>query len=188
MLVVFVSACTDFGLPGETTMSTSALLILPVQSSAPNPLAVFMTFRNDRTTTRQLLHPDAFNTPFLALTFRAGSLVSVGGTPLGSSDSLRVAVQPEPGVYGFSLSPNDAVFSQSVPPSVRLTYAQYGNLTVHSQSTQYANAIEYGNALRLWYEVTPGRWRRVSGSGPDGLDAVSGPIDQPGTYIVAAPR
>jgi hypothetical protein len=183
-LALVFSACTDLGLPDGGIVSTADLVILPLQSTAPAPATGSFVVLNDRTVVRQILHQDAFNTPFLELRFPGGSIVQAGGTPIGPSDSVTVVAQPASGRYGFTLSPDNLEFNAGTLPSVRFFYGQYGDLSVSSGA--FDTVGDYADALALWYEVTPGRWERVAGSGPDGIDAVLGSLAQPGTYMVAA--
>ncbi len=185
-LALVFSACTDLGLPDGGVVGTADLFILPLQSTAPAPATGTFVVLNDRTVVRQIIHQDAFNTPFLELRFPGGSIVQVGGTPIGPSDSVTVVAQPAGGTYGVRLSPGDLEFDSSALPSVRFFYGQYGDLNVSSGA--FDSPGDYADALALWYEVTPGRWERVAGSGPDGIDAVLGSLAQPGTYLVAAVR
>ena len=135
-----------------------------------------------------MLHPDAFNTPYVVLTFPRGSLASLDGTSLGAGDSVTIVIQPGVGLYGFTLSPQGLAFAAADLPSARVSYGQYGDLSVAGQSSAYDSPLDYAAALGLWFEVSPGRWRPVAGSGTSGLDAVEGSLGEPGTYWVAAPR
>ena len=97
-----------------------------------------------------------------------------------------MVAQPTSGTYGVTLSPGDLEFDPDVLPSARFLYGQYGDLSVSSGA--FDSPGDYAEALALWYEVTPGRWERVEGSGADGIDAVRGLLARPGTYMVAAAR
>jgi hypothetical protein len=182
-----MAACGDLDFLGDTTLPTADLLTLPLTSSAPMaPTATFFVF-NDRVTTRRLLHPDAFNSLYLEVRFTTGSLASLNGNPLGPSDSVRVTLDPEPGGFGVTVSPNGLAFAAGARPTATFVFAAYGDISVANGSS-YSSPVAYAQALAIWYEVTPGRWRRVSGSGYTGNDAVAGTLADPGTYLVAAPR
>ncbi len=181
-------ACGDLDLTDDTTVSTQELLILATQASAPAvPQSSFFVF-NAGTTVRRLLHSDASNTLYLELRFPSGSLASLNGQPLGAADSVLATAQPRAGGYGLVLSPTGLEFMSTLRPSTTFSFALYGDLGVADGSATYATRSEYAAALALWFEITPGRWRRVSGSGFDGSDGVTGNIAEPGTYVVAAPR
>lgn len=181
-------ACGDLGPPGGETVPTADLLLLPLAAGAPAPASASFWVRNDRLRERQLTHPDDFNTPYLELSVPPGTLASLDGVPLAVGDSVLVAVQPWPGAYGLTLSPAGLAFTLDATPTVTFFYGVYGDLGVADGSPHYATRADYAAALGLWYEVTPGRWRATRSSGPAGADAVGGPIDNPGTYVLAALR
>ncbi len=180
-------ACSDLGPVEDTTLSTQELLVLSTQASTPSVSQSSFLVPNNATTVRRLLHADAFNTLYVELRFPSGSLRSVNDQPVAADDSVAVTAQPRSGAYGLVLSPNGMEFT-SARPAVTFSFALYGDLAVADNSATYASRSEYANALALWFEITPGRWRRVSGSGFDGADAVTGTIAEPGSYVVAAPR
>ncbi len=188
VLLAGVTACGDLTTPGERTLPTAELLPLALQTTAPAPITTSFVVANDRPTVRQVLHPDAFNTPYVVLTFPGGSLASLDGTSLGAGDSVTIVIRPEVGLYGFTLSPQGLTFAAADLPSARVSYGQYGDLSVAGQSSAYDSPLDYAGALSLWFEISPGRWLRVAGSGTSGLDAVEGSLGEPGTYWVAAPR
>ena len=86
-------------------------LPLAFQTTAPAPITTSFVVANDRPTVRQVLHPDAFNTPYVVLTFPGGSLASLDGTSLGPGDSVTIVIRPEVGLYGFTLSPRGLTFA-----------------------------------------------------------------------------
>lgn len=181
------AACGDLAPTGEPTLSTEELLILPTQASAPAVTQSSFYLSNARATVRLLLHNDAFNTLYLELRAPTGSLSSLNDQPLAPDDSVVITVQPRSGGYGLVLSPNGLEFT-AARPTATFSFALYGDLALADGSAAYASRSEYADALALWFEITPGRWRRVSDSGLDGADAVTGRLAQPGTYAVAAPR
>ncbi len=181
------AACGDLGPVDDPTLSTRELLVLPTQAGAPAVSQSSFFVPNNATTVRRLLHADAFNTLYLELRFPNGSLRSLNDQPVAADDSVAVTVQPRSGAYGLVLSPNGMEFT-SARPAATFSFALYGDLAVADNSATYASRSEYANALALWFEITPGRWRRVIGSGFDGGDAVAGAVAEPGTYVVAAPR
>ncbi len=181
-----VTACGDLGLTGDTTLPTADLLILPVTPTAPSvPTASFFV-ANDRVTTRRLHHSGGLEL-YLQVQFPMGSLETLNGNPVGAGDSVRITLDPEPGRFGVTLSPNGVAFAASARPIAEFSFAAYGDISIANGSS-YSSPFAYAQALALWYEITPGRWRRVSGSGFTGSDAVRGTLNEPGTYLVAAPR
>jgi hypothetical protein len=180
-------ACGDLGPVEDATLSTQELLVLPTQAGTPAVSQSSFFVPNNATTVRRLLHADASNTFYLELRFPSGSLRSMNDQPVAADDSVLVTAQPRSGAYGLVLSPSGMEFT-SARPAATFSFARYGDLSVADGSATYASRSEYADALALWFEITPGRWRRVSGSAFDGADAVTGPIAEPGTYVVAAPR
>ncbi len=180
-------ACGDLGPVEDTTLSTQELLLLATQAGTPAVSQSSFFVPNDATTVRRLLHADAFNTLYLELRFPSGALRSLNDQPVAADDSVLVTAQPRSGAYGLVLSPNRMEFT-SARPAATFSFALYGDLAVADGSTSYASRSAYADALALWFEITPGRWRRVTGSGFDGGDAVTGQIAESGTYVVAAPR
>lgn len=187
-VILLAGACSDLDLIGDTTVPTAELLILALQSTAPTVQEGSFSVPNSAVTVRRLLHSDAFNTLYLEVRFPEVALASLNGQPLTADDTVLVTAQPRAGGYGLTLSPQGLEFAGTATPSVTLSYARYGDLSVADGSDTYATRTDYESAPAIWFEVTPGLWRRVEGSGPDGADAVSGPVEEPGTYAVAAPR
>lgn len=159
-----------------------------MQATAPAVPASSFFAHNSRLTTERLLHSDPANTLFMQLNVPAGTLSSLNGVPLTLQDSVLLTVQPTAGIYGFTLSPSGLAFTLGEVPTARVSFAVYGDFTVVNDSPSYESAGQYAAALQFWFEVTPGRWRPVTSSRLSGADAVEGPIDQPGIYVVAALR
>jgi hypothetical protein len=151
------------------------------------PPSAFFAY-NSRLITERLLHNDPANTLFLQLNVPAGTLSSLNGVPLALQDSVLMTVEPATGIYGFTVSPSGLTFTLSQVPTARVSFALYGDFSVVDDSPTYGSAGEYAAALQFWFEVTPGRWRPVTASRLSGADAVDGPIDEVGVYVIAAPR
>lgn len=181
-----LAACSDLTVPG-TSLSTSDLIILRQQAGAPSPGSATFYVSNARQVARSLRHSDGSLTLFAELQFPAGSLASLDGAPLGSNDSVRVTVDAEPGIYGLRISPPGLRFSVSARPSLRFSYARYGDLSVAAGSSRYPNPDAYAGALEIWREVGLERWSSAGGAGNPGTDIRSS-IAESGHYVVAAPR
>jgi hypothetical protein len=187
LLAAITLSCGE-EISGPTTVATGDLLILAMQATAPTvPPSSFFAY-NSRLTTERLLHSDPANTLFMQLNVPARVLSSLNGVPLTLQDSVLLTIQPTAGIYGFTLSPSGLAFTLGEVPTARVSFAVYGDFTVVDDSPSYESAGQYAAALQFWFEVTPGRWRPVTSSRLSGTDAVEGPIDEPGIYIVAAPR
>lgn len=188
MASTLLAACSDLTLPGEDLLITSELLPLALSDQAPAPQATTFWVSNSRPTVRRITHSDQFNTPFLEVDFPENSLASLGGAPLGASDSVLITVDPRPGSYGFSLSPDNLTFSSNAEPTVTFFFGLYGDASVATSSTTYSAPADYVAALDIWYEATIGLWRVANSSTTVGPDVVSAHLTLSGNYVLAAPR
>ena len=184
-----MTACEDVLAPLES-VPLSDLLILALQSGAPAAPTDSRWIRAGEPTTQviSLQHADDFNTLFAEVRFPSGSLRALNGTPLTSSDSVLVTVQPMAGRYGVTLSPSGLEFSGTAAPTVRFAYGRYGDFTVADGSPTYADPTDYAAALDVWREATLSRWQVAAASGPTGTDAIGASVGAPGGFLVAAPR
>ncbi len=185
MLALLLAACEDLTVPGGG-IATSDLLILPISSSAPPLASASFYVSNARTTTRNLIHNDGFNTLFARVEFPSGSLGSLDGTTLGLGDSVLVTLSAEAGRYGIQVTPEGLRFASLGKPLLTFSYARYGDLSV-STGTRYTDPAAYASALEVWREASPDRWSSIGGSGSAGND-VTASLSQAGHYLVAAPR
>lgn len=188
LAVAALAACEDLTLPGTETLTTSQLLILPLQSTAPTPGSLTFWVVNNRTTTRRLTHSDGFNTLYVEVAFPPGCLASLNGTPVGSADSVQVTLSPRAGTYGVTVSPAGLDFASGNGPSAVFSFSTYADASVADGSPTYTTRLDYLDALSIWEEITPGTWHRVSGSGSAGPDEVAGALPDPGDYALAAPK
>lgn len=188
MLLVAAACSDDTGVTATETLATSELLFLRQQANAPAPATTRFFVVNARETRRRVLHPDPFNNPYAEVVFPAGSLESLNGAPIGPGDSVEVTVQPRSGEYGLVLSPGGLEFSAAASPTATFFYGRYGDLSVADASATYPDASAYAAALDLWAEVNLDRWRRTTGTGPSGTDAVTGRLSEAGVVAIAAPR
>ncbi len=185
---MLVTACSDLTEPADLLLSTSDLLILPMQVGAPEPAPVSFWVHNDRSTIQRLVHPDAVSAPYLELSFPAGSLLSLNGAPLGGTDSALISVDARPGHYGFTISPAGLAFQESAAPTVKIWYGWYADASIADQSDKYDSANEYAAALEIWLEITVDLWRVSAGSRSDGTDRTAATVEETGQYVLAAPR
>lgn len=188
LLALLTTGCGDVTTPGTEVLSTEELLILPFQSAAPEPQQQSSYIVNSRTTVHPIVHPDPFSTRFLEVRFPSGCIVALGGQAVGDSDSVQVTIGPRAGTYGFTLTPEDMILTSTCGATAALFFARYGDLSVADGSSTYLDRAAFAAALDLWLEVSPNRWRVVSGSAGSGSDAVEGAIEQAGSFVVAAPR
>lgn len=141
---------------------------------------------NAHTTIRALIHNDGFNTLFAQLEVPRGSLESLDGVALGSGDSVLVRFIADSGRFGVSLAPEGLRFASLARPTLTLSYARYGDLSVAAGS-RYPDQAAYAAALNIWHEASLERWSSTGGSGNAGTDVSAG-LSQAGHYLVAAPR
>jgi hypothetical protein len=181
-----LAACEDLTLPA-TTLATADLVILRQQAGAPPPGSATFYVSNARSAARSLRHSDGSLTLFAELQFPPGALASLDGAPLGPGDSVLITIGPEPGIYGVRITPPGLKFSPSASPSLRFSYARYGDLSVASGSSRYSTRDDYAAALEIWREVGIERWSSAGGSGSPGTD-IRTTIREAGRYVAAAPR
>jgi hypothetical protein len=181
-----LSACEDLTQPA-VTLSTGDLVVLRQQVGAPAPGSASFYVSNTRQVVRSLRHSDGSLTLFAELQFPPGSLASWEGMPLGPNDSILVTVRPEQGIYGVRITPEGIRFSRAPSPTLRFSYARYGDLSVASGSSRYSGPDAYAEALEIWREVGKERWSSAGGSGSPGTD-IRATIPEGGRYLVAAPR
>jgi hypothetical protein len=187
-LALVIVACADVVVPDDSLLATDELLILAMQADAPVPVSTSFWVFNARPTVRRLVHPNPQLLPFLELTFPAGSLVSLNGSPLQDGDSVLVTVDPWLLQYGFTLSPSGLEFDAGARPSVKFFFGFYADPSVADESGRYATPSEYAAALEIWHEITLAHWQVAGGSGPSGVDAVTATAAYTGEYVLAAPR
>ncbi|OLC72766.1 MAG: hypothetical protein AUH78_15455 [Gemmatimonadetes bacterium 13_1_40CM_4_69_8] len=166
----------------------SSLLVLPRQDSifAPGDVRVFV--HNNLLSTFTINESDPLNTLFAAFTFAPHSIVAAGNTLVCDTCTVSVSVTLTPGQYGFTLSPAALVLNLSGEPTVSVSYGTYGDLSVYTQSPRYANPADYDQALVLYRENTPDHWLPGRNSGHSGAATVSGALETPSRYVLAAPR
>lgn len=190
MATLVSGACSDLAIPGggPPTLPESELLFLPLDASAPplNSRTFFVS--NQRPIVRRLTHDDDFNTPYMEIDFAANSLVSLDGVPLGPVDSVEVTVSPRDGEYGMTLSPVGLEFMPGREAELTFFYEVFGEASVADESASYGTRLAYLNALRLWEEVTPGVWNRVTNSFVIDTDNLGASLSRGGIYAVGAPR
>ena len=187
VLALLVS-CGDLEIAEDTSLAGSELLMLPLNAASPPPAPVSAFVKNSAEAFLRVIHPDPFRTAYLEARFPPGALARFDGQPVGIDDSVRVTLDPPADLYGITLSPFGLEFAESEQPYATFRFATYADLSVADGSDRYPTRSAFANALALWYEVSPGRWERVDGSGYTGNDAVSGRLRHPGRYVVAAVR
>lgn len=184
-LVLLLAACEDLTVPGGT-LAGADLLMLPLGAGAPAPASASFYVSNARSTARNLIHNDGFNTLFARIQFPTGALSTLDGTTLGPNDSVLVTLSADAGVYGVRLSPEGLRFTTAGRPTLTFSYVRYGDLSVASGS-RYADQTAYASALDVWRETSFDRWSDTRAAGT-ALSDVTTSLPQAGHYAVAAPR
>lgn len=183
-----VAACADSTSPTTNTLTTDQLLVLGLQRTAPAPTSATKWISNQSGGTLLLTHPDGNLTLYAQVDFPPDALSTLNGQRLTTTDSVLVTVTPRTDGYGITLSPNSLSFTLGNTPMVTFAFARYADPSVATGDATYPDVQSYVSALGVWYETTIDHWTLASGSGSIGNDEVSAGIDQPGTFVLAAPK
>lgn len=170
-------------------MPLSSLLVLPRTDStfAPNsPVTVLV--HNNLLNRFTISHLDAASTVFATFAFPPHSIVAIGNTLVCDTCSVSVTVTLSPGQYGFTVGPAALAYNLAGEPTVSVSYGTYGDLSVATQSSRYASASAYEQALALYRQTTPDHWLPGRNSNHSGVFTVSSAVETPAAYLVAAPR
>lgn len=184
---LLAAACGGDGGSGPGGTSRTALLALARVDStfAPAATSVFPV-KNDVLGTFLIRHRDPAQTLFAEFTFPPFSITHVNGLLVCDTCTVPVTITLTSGVYGFTVSPSTLVFRLSSTPTVRLTYGQYGDLSVFDSSARYATEAEFEQALELWFERETDAWVASRNSTHPAAMTIRSAVDQPGAHLVAA--
>jgi hypothetical protein len=130
------------------TLSSSELLFLTRQSTAPFVASESFWVTNNRRTSVTLRHQDNFNTVFAEIIFPVGAILRSGGQDIGQSDSVQVAITPSTAGYSLVITPADMGFSTL--PTIVFSASVYGDFTIAANSQRYANPDQYLRNLEVW--------------------------------------
>ena len=170
-------------------MPLSSLLALPrVDSTFPPGSPVTLLVHNNVLNQFTISHSDAMSTVFATFAFPPHSIVAVGNVLACDTCTVSVTVVLTPGQYGFTLGPAALVFNLSGEPTGSISYGTYGDPSVYTQSSRYATASAYEQALVLYRENTPDHWLPGLNSSHAGVSTVSSAMETPAAYLIAAPR
>jgi len=186
---MLAAACGGGTGPADRGVPLSALLVLPrldVDSEPGNP--VTLPYHNNALNDFTIRHTDNASTLFASLTFLAHSIVSVNNVVLADTSTVLIGVTLTSGLYMFTLAPPAMVFNIAGEPTVTVVYSKYGDLSVYSQSSKYASAAAYEQALGLWRELSANHWVPGRNTGHIGVDTVASALEAPGRYVIAAPK
>jgi hypothetical protein len=187
--LLLLAGCSHDGTGSSQGVPLASLLVLPRQDSTFAPSSpVTLLVRNNVLNPFTINETDAASTVFATLTFAPHSTVTVGNTLVCDTCTVRVGVTLAPGQYGFTLGPATLGFNLSGEPTASISYGTYGDLSVYSQSSRYPNQSAYEQALVLYRENTPDHWLPERNSSHSGAFTVSGALETPSRYVLAAPR
>jgi hypothetical protein len=188
LVLLFLVSCGDLQVTEDTSLSGAELLMLQLDTASPSPSSESAYVRNSAETFLRVIHTDPFRTVYLEVRFPRGAVARLDGQPLDLGDSAHVTLEPVADIYGITVSPVSLEFAESAQPYATFRFATYADLSVADGSVRYPTPSAFASALAIWYEVSPDRWERVSGSGYTGSDAVTGRLQHSGRYVVAAAR
>lgn len=187
--IALIGACSGGGTTGvDTGVPRSALLPLARVDSAVPANPATCTFHNNQLFTCIITHSDSVHTAFASLTFAPQSIVSRNDTLLCDTCTVVVSVTLTPGSYQLDIGPASLVFNQSGEPVATVSFGRYGDPSVYTQSTRYASAAAFEQALELWRERTPDHWVEGRNSTHLGPTTVSSALESPGSFLIAAPK
>ena len=186
-MAVLVVACGGNGTGPSQGLSRAALLALG-RDTAAEPGGTLCTFKNNQLSHCAITHSDSVHTVFAEFTFLPHSVVSRNDTLLADSSTIVLTLTVSPGAYEFTIAPAGIVFNETNEPIVAVSFGTYGDPSVYTQSAKYANATAFIQALGLWHERTPDHWFLGRNGSLTGPSTVSGALEGPGTYLLAAPK
>jgi hypothetical protein len=180
--------CDDCGGFGGTVARTALLALARADAAAPAPTVTTIPVRHNQSRTALITHPDVGSTPFVELFFPSQSILHLNGQPVCDTCTVTVTVTATPGVYGLTITPAGMIFNAAGTPTVTFGYNVYGNFAVRDSSTLYPTDPAFDVALAVWYEATPGQWRRGRNSSHTAPGRVVSGIEGPGALLLAAPK
>jgi hypothetical protein len=181
-----LAACGGGTTGVDTGIPRSALLALARFDSAEPSSPASCVFHNDQLFTCSITHSDSVHTLFASIQFTPHSIVSRNDTLLCDTCTIAVTVTLIPGSYQLDVGPASLVFNQAGEPVAKISFGRYGDPSVYTQSSRYASAAAFEQALALWRERTPDHWVVGRNSTHQGPDSIASALEGPGAYLVAA--
>jgi hypothetical protein len=164
--------------PTETpnvTLPLNQFFVLEAWGAPPVDTTVVFTPGATRTVLLRHAPPD--NTIFAELTL-PDSLF-----PGSTTDSVRLQLEPRPGVYGLTIT-----CLPTFPGGAILTFKYPVHFAAPAPALQrYGNPAMFERALGIGVQQPDGRFRLLPSTRP-AADNLSATIPGPGVYVVAAPR
>jgi hypothetical protein len=164
--------------PAETpniTLPLSQLFVLETWGTPPEDTAV--AFLPGRPRTVLLRHAPPDNTIFAELALPDSVF------PAGLSDSVHLAIETRPGVYGVTITSTPAFAAGAV-----LTFKYPVHFAAPRAARQrYGNPAQFERALGIGVQEADGRYRLLPSTRP-AADNLAATLPGPGVYLVAAPQ
>lgn len=180
-----MAACSGGGTAPGGGVPRSGLLAL-ARSATAEPGPTTCTFENDVLFTCQVVHTDSAHTLFASIDFAPHSIVSRNDTLLCDTCTIVVTVTTTPGTYELTLGPPTLVFNLAAEPVVSVSFGTYGDASVYTESSRYASADAFIQALGLWYERAPDQWVEGRNSGFTEPATIASAVPGPGPFLLAA--
>ncbi len=181
-----LAACGGGTTGVDTGLPRSALLALARFDSAEPSSPASCVFHNNQLFTCSITHSDSVHTLFASIEFTPHSIVSRNDTLLCDTCTIAVTVALTPGGYQLDVGPASLVFNQTGEPVATVSFGRYGDPSVYTQSSRYASAAAFEQAVELWRERTPDHWVQGRNSAHSGQFAITSALESPGSYLVAA--
>lgn len=186
--LALLAACGGGTTGVDTGLPKSALLALARFDSAPPTSPTTCVFHNNALFTCTISYSDSVHTLFAAINFSPHSVVSRSDTLLCDTCTIAVTVTLTPGSYEFAVGPASLVFNQTGEPVATVSFSRYDDPTVYTQSSRYASAAAFEQALELWRERTPDHWVQGRNSSHSGPTTITSALESPGSYLLGAQK
>jgi len=183
---VALAACGGGTTGVDTGVSRTTLLALARFDSAPPASPATCLFHNNVLFTCTVTYSDSVQTLFASIRFSPHSIVSRNDSLVCDTCTVGVSLTITPGSYAFDVGPPSLVFNQTGEPVATVSFGRYADPTVYTQSTRYASAGAFEQALELWRERTPDHWVEGRNSSHSGPTAITGALEGPGSYLLGA--
>jgi hypothetical protein len=159
----------------NVTLPLNQLYVL--ESWGAPPLDTSVAFLPGSRRTILLRHAPPDNTVFAELSLPAEVF------PAGAADSIRVSIEPRPGVYGVTITCTPGFAEGAI-----LTFRYPVHFAAPREaSLKYGNPAQFERALGIGVQENDGRYRLLPSTRP-AADNLTATIPGPGVYLVAAPR
>jgi hypothetical protein len=168
-------------------VSRASLLALGLTPGG-DPSGTLCTFKVNALAQCVVRHSDSVHTVFATISFAPHSVVSRNDTLLCDTCTVVVTATVTPGAYQFTVGPASLVFNETGEPIAAVSFGTFGDASVYTQSSKYASAAAFLQALGIWHERSTDHWLLGRNSTHTGPSTVSAALEGPGNYLLAAPK